>query len=76
MTALEAIDEIIEERKANRRFPYVAMFNDIASRCNMNIDDIKKELNALFANKVVDYCHTINQIAFFRYENKQDSCSN
>lgn len=63
MTAIEAIKQIIEEKKNNKQAPHCAMLSDVESLYTGNA--FRDEIRALIKQREVVITRTINSFSFY-----------
>lgn len=60
----DIISEIQNSKEQKHIIPSLALYSEIYNKCDMSHNDMEAALNKLFAEGKIDYCMTINQIAF------------
>ncbi len=63
MTAIEAIKQIIQEKKNNKQAPHCAMLSDVESLYTGNA--FRDEIRALIKQREVVITRTINSFSFY-----------
>ena len=63
MTALEAINQIIQEKKNNKQAPHCAMLSDVERLYTGNA--FRDEIRALIKQREVVITRTINSFSFY-----------
>lgn len=58
------ISEIQKNKEQRHIVPSLALYSEIYNKCDIPLKDMETALNLLFAEGKIDYCTTINQIAF------------
>jgi len=65
MTVLESITQIIEDRKANRIYPYCAMLSDVRELCGLSDAEFREEVKCLKRAVKIEIKQTINSYSFY-----------
>lgn len=62
---LEAIQQLIEEKKKNRQIPHCAMLEDVTRICNLPAQELREELKKLKSEGKIAFKQTVNSWSIY-----------
>lgn len=65
MTVYNAIEQLITEKKEQKRIPHCAMLDDVIKLCNLPAQEVRQELKTLKNEGKIAFKQTVNSWSIY-----------